>query len=423
MGLTFDTGIDMNARAFALDGTSVTPTGWTSKSWGKYNEFRPVNGGHGEVVVEYTHQDVNGTNYGYVLVPSVDFPELSEFLTRYTLLSYDYDTDDWPVGDSVNLPYFDPVTGRSNENYADFTKSNYIPQWLRLPFYGQDGYICGHKELRLPGVNPIIEQKLNNDRILNSIPVYRQWSGVLSRATSGTVTGPDGTLISSRTGTTSADRLIATTGWSASSACVASVYARATLTDLEINVLGNAGVAVSSGWRRLFGSDLPGTTTKNIRSLTTGAGFSWDFATFENALSPSAPCSVRGNTNFGVDMTGGFMYLEFAFALVGGGTGGAYRIDNGAVLLESDGLKLDIGADGNLYRNGVFVAQTGTVPMAFQRFGFVFVDGRLDIYRRNGDFLGSTPCSQPRQMNILSDVNAHLFGVSRAKKPAGWVPA
>jgi hypothetical protein len=122
-------------------------------------------------------------------------------------------------------------------------------------------------------------------------------------------------------------------------------------------------------------------------------------------------------------MTGGFMYLEFAFALVGGGTGGAYRIDNGAVLLESDGLKLDIGADGNLYRNGVLIAQTGTVPMGFQRFGFVFIDGRLDIYRRNGDFLGSTPCSAPRQMNILSDVNAHLFGVSRAKKPAGWVPA
>lgn len=248
------------------------------------------------------------------------------------------------------------------------------------------------------------------------------------RATAGAVTGPDGTLISSRTGTTSADRLIATTGWHASNPCVASVYAQAASTDLEINVLGNAGVAASSGWRRLFGSDAPGTTTKNIRSLTAGAGFSWDFATFENALSPSAPCSARGNTNFGVSMVGnfaylvgGFTYLEIAYALVGGGTGGAYRIDSGAVFLESDGLKLDIGADGNLYRNGVLVAQTGTNPMGFLRLGLVFRNGGLEIYRRDGEFLGSTLCNLPQQMNLLSNVNAHLFAIKRAKRPASWI--
>lgn len=112
MGMMFHTGIEMNARAFALDGTSVAPPDWTSKSWGRWNEFRPVNGAPGSVVVEYTHQNVNGTNYGYVLVPDNDFPELAEFLTRYTLLSSDYDAENWPPADAANIPYFDPVTGQ-----------------------------------------------------------------------------------------------------------------------------------------------------------------------------------------------------------------------------------------------------------------------------------------------------------------------
>lgn len=408
---SLDSSIGFNQFVFTRS-IAFTPPGWTSKEESGFVVRRPDFGGFAKVIVEKVVY-VNQTYcLGYLLVPDVDFTELSGLLNQYqsvTPIDNLSSEDKSKIGTIIN-----PVTGMADVNAASFRYSDStIPEWIQLPNYGTNAFVAHYDSLTPYSGDPVFARimKANGD-VTQGIPFYRPWAGSIKRSSSGPVAGPDGSMVALNPGDTAGNRLIfSTTTWPTDKPCCASVYGHG-LT--SFSCVGKTTES-SNAWRRFAGTDAPGTTNKAIRSMVVDAPFAFDFACFEQSKSPSAPAGARTESGVTVDWPGKFARLQITFSL-SGGTQGAFGIDDGGLIFQSNSCSIALSTDGRFVSGSSQSDPIQFIPNNSYKFEVERTATGLLFTGESGATLATVVCdNRDRQIRLFENLNGHLHFCARRR--------